>query len=803
MTITRSLFWHNTGYYGGAVSIYSLSPLYIDILHSRFEKNLAYIAGGAVYAYVKTAINISETRFIDNICEAPGLGTLLGTGHGGAIALDGIKEATYKTTINKCHFEGNNAMAMGGTLYSALRSADIQLLNVVFESSKEKEKRAIDGDIVFCLSKLHMQNTTVRIKKPINERNVFYVHNDVIVIDGNSSFHCTKGFLTVVMSIKSSPLIDGKFSLFSMLCRTCEYDHYSVAESSFENLKINNPPWFPCPPDGVCRRGISIPKDNFWGYQVNASSRITYIQLPIGYGCTGAECKTYDSCAANRESVMCGKCKKGHSEHILMQGCISNNYCNSKEFWLLAIGVAMSYIALFLYKAEIFSFFKGQLSRMCSRNGGTTESEKEDSVAEDVYVGLKNDMSHENVTNAEPVSVNFRNSDGSGNLGSGLLKIAFYFYQIEIILHEDISNKDNILMKQLQQLTRSFFNFNFLATYDSNLCAFSSTTPVIKVLVRIGLISMVFMGLGIIIIITKLLEKIPIERFASFCGRLSERALSASFEIFVLVYGVNMMSAWKLLNCVALNNEKRLLIQGDIHCYQPWQYIIMSVCILWALPYCIFIFILPKMLLQKETGRSGIFLGCLFPLPFLIRAVYKRVLLTPFAALENVSNDPVLQRILHSLIAPFMKSKRSREYLWWEGVYIFRRLFLICIVRFVHDPIARIQLMVHVQVLFLLHHVHCKPFKRRFLNHLETASLTILVTFSSISALNVYDYSYGITQQDSSIILVIFSWLRLSIMIAIPCIAAVVFVVPFVSWFARLVIKLVFSLKLCCRTDSA
>ena len=804
VSISKSYFLGNSGQYGGAIYIYSWAPLFLNISYSLFEANTAYISGGAIYAYVQSLTSISESRFIKNTCMLPDVGLSFERGHGGAITLSGHKDATSTTMVTKCHFIENTASAMGGTIYSSLRSSSIEFVDVVFVGCDDVQNRAADGDIVFLLSRVKMKNTTVRMKNPVSERNVFYIHNDDISIDSNSSFICAKGYQTAITGIGGFPLSSGHFSLFSMLCRTCEYNHYSVIESSFHDLKPWNPRCFPCPPGSTCRCGISLPKDYYWGYQVNKSSSISYLQLPMGYGCTGEGCKHFNSCASNREDVMCAKCSKGYSEHVLTQGCISNKHCNRGVLWLLAVAFVVIYILLFLYKTEIYSFCTRNLKWLwCRRNkqnvsdAEVMQDEDADVIFdEDVYLRVRGNTAdgdtkdNERNTQVSPAARRVRPSV----FGTGLLKIAFYFYQIEILVHEDIGNHDNMILMKVLQLTRSFFNFNFLATYDSNLCAFTNTTPVLKATFRITLIALVFLGLGIIIIAARSLEMLNTKRISMFLRGLGDKALSTSFEIFVLVYGVIVMTGLKLLSCVEYRGEKRLWIQGNIKCYTNWQYVILFVLLLGALPFCILLFLLPKMLFRKEVSKSGILFGCLFPLPFLLQRIYRVAFSTPFDGVPIKSYDPVLQKILDSLTTPFKRPTNGRGFLWWEGVYIFRRLLLISLTRFVHDDVVKNQLMLFAQVIFLLHHIHCKPFRRRLLNHLETASLTILVVFTSISSSYAYDYKYGTSEEEASILLIIFAWFRLVIVITLPAFAIFVLAIPLILWFVKTVVNLIITL---------
>ena len=805
VSITKSYFLGNSGQYGGAIYIYSWAPLLMKISHCLFEANTAYISGGAIYAFVQNLTSISESHFIKNTCMLPEVGLSFEKGgYGGAIALSGHKDATYTTMVTKCHFIENTASAMGGTIYSSLRSSSIKFVDVVFVGCDELQNRAADGDIVFLLSRVTLQNTTVTMKNPVSERNVFYIHNDDILIDKNSRFICAKGYQTAITGIESFLPPSGHFSLFSMLCRACEYNHYSVVESSFHDLKPQNPQCFPCPPGSTCLCGISKPKDYYWGYQANKSSSINYIQLPMGYGCSGDGCKHFNSCAAYREDVMCAKCLKGYSEHVLTQGCISNKHCNRSALWLLAVAFVVTYILLFLCKTEIYSLCTQNMKCLWCRTSKRRTSGAEMTLYEDgemmfdedVYLRVRGNTVDDNTKDDErnmEVSPTARGVRPSV-FGTGLLKIAFYFYQIEILVHEDIGNHDDIILMKFLQLTRSFFNFNFLVTYDSNLCAFTNTTPVMKATFRITLIALVFLGLGIIIITARSLEMLNTQKISMFLRALGDKALSTSFEIFVLVYGVIVMTGLKLLNCVDYKGEKRLWIQGNIKCYTNWQYVILSVLILGALPFCILLFLLPKMLLRKEISKSGILFGCLFPLPFLLRKLYRVTFSKPFDGISRKSHDPVLQKILESLTTPFKKPANGRGFLWWEGVYIFRRLLLISLIRFIHDDVVKNQLMLFAQVIFLLHHIHCKPFKRRFLNHLETASLTILVVFTSISSSYAYDYKYGTSEEEDSILLMVFAWFRVVIVVTLPAVAIAVLVIPLILWFVKTVINLTITL---------
>ena len=127
----------------------------------------------------------------------------------------------------------------------------------------------------------------------------------------------------------------------------------------------------------------------------------------------------------------------------------------------------------------------------------------------------------------------------------------------------------------------------------------------------------------------------------------------------------------------------------------------------------------------------------------------------------------ILMRTVHH--KPFRKVEGKREFLWWEGVYIFRRFILILVVTFVQNQILRSFLLLAIQVVFLLHHLYCKPFNNKILNSLESASLFTLVIFSSMNSIHVHNSVSESSKADFDVYRG-FLWTKLILIVAIPCI---------------------------------
>ena len=125
------------------------------------------------------------------------------------------------------------------------------------------------------------------------------------------------------------------------------------------------------------------------------------------------------------------------------------------------------------------------------------------------------------------------------------------------------------------------------------------------------------------------------------------------------------------------------------------------------------------------------------------------------------------------LCGPFKDTVNSSHFLSWDGVYIFRRLFIVTMFVFIDDALYKLYVIMAGQILFLVHHAHVKPFKEKFLNRAESASLAFLVLINGMNLLTVYDSTHGISEVgDKLLLLKIFAWIETILHLFVPTLIA-------------------------------
>ena len=80
--------------------------------------------------------------------------------------------------------------------------------------------------------------------------------------------------------------------------------------------------------------------------------------------------------------------------------------------------------------------------------------------------------------------------------------------------------------------------------------------------------------------------------------------------------------SFDLLRCVPIGSEKRLFYDGNVECFQWWQYIlIVFICALFV-PFVVVLFWGPVKLFRGTISVGKFLLACYFPLPCLLYWVF-------------------------------------------------------------------------------------------------------------------------------------------------------------------------------------
>ena len=799
LIVKDSTFYDNTGRYGGAISASSSGKFNFAISNSRFEKNGAILGGGGIDVLDQVKITITDTLFLNNVCfhswfPEHSQQTLIAPEYavGGAVSLRNFKpsyddESTIidrpEAIFRNCIFKGNGAEYSGGNIYSNYHSLTLE--NVSMRTSINASLASLQGDLITSKNYCTLKNATFEIEKAVDSRIAALFGNSVnaLTLDRKSKFICPVGSKLKVRSLKLGPMYRNEFKMFAFYCVPCPLLFYSLNKSTLMDNKQNNVICQHCPPGGKCQEGVITARDNFWGILNSKTNLIVFFMLPNGYGCVGQQCQFYYSCAKNRKGTLCGECENGYSESMYSPRCIANRNCQIKKFWIIALVLVVFYILFFLYKEEIIFTLKTIVLSLRTPSlwyRKDEDSYHQDLLSNDRYI-LRNDTV-DHIPENETRDEEFTKEQQDQNFFAGFLKVVFYFYQIEKLSRSyEHEIKDNVI-QGLKTTISSFFNFHFLAGLGSVSCPSIHATPVTKVLTKALLLSVMFVVFALAYLINKGFHHIKRSLVKDSCIKRSEgvqfreRVLTVLFEAVLLSYALIAKTVFSLLTCVIVGNVNVLYIQGNIICYQSYQYAMIAIGFIWVLPFCFLIFLLPTSVHRRFIGKWSIFAACLFPLPFILYLVVKVGTGMKSDYEESMVQDNVCKAILKNLTGSFKCI--SKHSMHWEGFLLIRRLILVSAYSFIKDPIYKSYTIQVIQILILVHHVSIQPFRSKVLNVLETISLTILVMISGMNSFTIFVYTHGIHEEgDYLLLLKVFSWIREVAILIIPAVIGCIVVV--------------------------
>ena len=442
---------------------------------------------------------------------------------------------------------------------------------------------------------------------------------------------------------------------------------------------------------------------------------------------------------------------------------------------------------------------------------------------------------------------------------SGLLKVIFYYYQVVRLLQTTVGpqNKNGIIGK-LESIFERLTNL-ILLDLPSFSCPVQNLQPIEKTVIlhSVGYCLLILLGiLYILALLIFMLRKLvksnndenrlliaDRSQRKKFESKFKARIASAFTDILLLMYASSTQLCLSLLYCVPVGDDHVLFLNGNIKCYQTFQYYILAYVVSSLLPFCLVPILGAYLLKMDRISVRQFCIACIFPLPFCcfwsylmvkdyrlknglqrkssrkdppdaIRLFYQESrhhndgLETTQehnnkeTSLENsliyesikrtgsdVSEQYVLKRaILRVLLGPFRCHKAflcfPSSVLPWEGYLIFRRLALILILTFVHDNILKMMLTLTLFVAILTSHMYFKPFIRPRDNAIETLSLSTLTILCGFTLIKGVYYGEDVSSLSGSLGLLDFlNWLENAAVVA-P-LAILVFIVV-LSVLARL-----------------
>ena len=537
-----------------------------------------------------------------------------------------------------------------------------------------------------------------------------------------------------------------------------------------------------CPYGANCdEKGIrAVP--NFWGYRT--SDRQLRFQLCArGYCCSKMPCKAYDTCSNHRTGVLCGKCEAGYAEALFSSKCVEETMCGPLWIWPFACATGILYALFLLFQKDIRDFIFTRPTKLrdmnsccccCCTNKGNHCSCL--SLVTPVHHEVNTSILEPNDNQIVMSSIKIREStslqetdacEGNGSLvveqapppspptdvGSIMLIIVLYYFQDAMLFHVKtvFAVPENRVHAMLKTVLLGLFKFRLeVAHFVDNVCLFPGLSASQKLLAKTVLVPYVVVLFGFIYVMYML--KVCLKRPNNFFRRNRRNStsgtnpagltfltrISTGFMLSLLfLYQRLATTAFTLLNCVLIDDKRVLLIDGNVECYQMWQYGVMIYAMSSIVPFCSILMLGPGLLKEGRIGLPTFFTACIVPLPFALYWFYYRLYLSVGRERSNLTQHTMsaqCESVVKVLQGPF-KDLRTTTCgpICWAGVLIFRRLILILLYTFINNSLIRVTAMLVTCFFILLQHVHIQPYKDSWVNIAGSASVSALMIVGGIN----------------------------------------------------------------------
>ncbi len=432
-----------------------------------------------------------------------------------------------------------------------------------------------------------------------------------------------------ISCIKETYSLDGSYFAYTVypenhFQNTSDGSHGHRKETIWKEILCNE-----CSFGGSCSEGNIYPKLNHWG--IVRDGRVQFYKCPGDYCCKKPVCKErYDTCAINREGVLCGTCSANYSEALFSKKCIPNEKCNSRWMFVMTFVLAMLYALFLLFQNDLKDFLVGTPVQQTTQNYLKEERLQSANSAYVISNGLQQTgiaLSSQNLSNGHLKSDNgngatFGNnndsididanidknenshdiSDNSQNTNdeSGIFLILFFYYFQDasiVYVKPAYADVEKHLMVTLKDIAGGLFKFQLdLSMLVSNVCLLPDVTPVLKLVLKLLFHPILFTILIVIALTAHILKKSKKERQRKFGRTLSRKVATAMMFAMLFSYQSVASSMFSLINCVEVDHRDILFLDGNISCYQAWQVAVLIAVCLCLIPFSFYIMLAPDKL---------------------------------------------------------------------------------------------------------------------------------------------------------------------------------------------------------------
>ena len=675
-------------------------------------------------------------------------------------------------TIKNCAFKNNEGVALGGHVYM---KTGFGILNINNCSFLQKETNLIghsNVSAVGCFLRsesagpLKIQNSSFVADVNQEFDPIFAVtKSNTIKIDSSTSFKCPDGKQIKLENIARQAgfelVREGKTCWISVayvkfFCEECQDGFYNLKRGSSSGLDIHEETkCLKCPYGATCENGDIKAQENFWGcYYSPLSTKLEFHPCPLEY-CrppTSPNTSTFNGCHGSRTGVLCGQCAEGFSEDLYSTSCREREKCHDHWFWIASLIYVIMLSLYLVFKPPIFSW----LFRQC------------------LWFRKKSNSSQRQ---AAPHEANDEEHD------AGYFKTIFYFYQVAKILM--IKSPEAALhIVPFVTPVIALFNFQVRTINGSIGCPFPGFNVVTKEL----FLCLKFLATLLSIAMIYAIHRV-ISRFRHIPKPSLTLYLAVVLETLLLGYETLADTSLKLMHCVPVGREWRLFIDGNIPCWQWWQYMQIVFILVFIIPLVLVLFWGSLMLSKDKLSAKEFLTSCAFPLPFLFiwlyRYVFKKPSLHEFKLFWGNTHDAEeIKKVLHDPFRPPCGDDHGT--LYWESVLTGRRFLLLTIRNFITDPLTRFICLDFACVVTLVHHLVSRPFRNRKANICEALSLMSLVAICTFNLAEVTLIAQGLepTGPKENLFYAL-EWIEVALLGFLPVIACILVVLAALSQVIR------------------
>ena len=612
-----------------------------------------------------------------------------------------------KTTFQNCSFVDNFASVNGGAIYAEEGSTSLVLSDSSFLQSKNELTRNLQtfskSSFIHTESTgpLVVENTTMNAVRNNGGHSIVTIGKGGLVDfgdDNSTQLYCSVGskmqflnFSNTITTRTNDSLCTVRVTGLDYSCLPCASGLYSLQRGQVHGTHLESGfKCLICPFGANCSQNIAA-KQNFWGFKEGESPpSLKFVMCPMG--CCGGlneslDSLDYNSCLGNRSGILCGRCKQAYTETLYSTHCRPIPECTDYWFWPVAV-LYVLFLALYVtFQPPFLSWMKRQIVWFRGSEPATQEPEYD----------------------------------------KGYLKIGFYFYQAGNLLL--VSSSKSRVKTYFVDFVVGLFNFqqNF-SSVSGFICPFAGFTIVTKKLFSTVYVLATLFMIGLIYSFHLGFQMIR-GRDAPFAGPY----LGGILQILLLGYTILGSVSFDLLRCVPIGSQRRLFYDGNMVCYEWWQYILIAFIVTFIAPFGFVLFWGALKLHRQAISVKRLLLACIFPAPFLIQWIFT-ALLGSCGDGTTSSSQLLIASIGKVLYDPFKIPEDGRAgSLHWESVLIGRRLVLIVMKAVISDPLPRLMVMTFFSCLVLLHHFAKQPFRDSFANRVETISLLSLVLLGMVN----------------------------------------------------------------------